>query len=222
MTGKHQSPVKYTSERQISNTVTDANYILCHECCFMMDSIDADIEHDHCLCPRCGTKLEFRLKNSMTRTWALLITAMIFFVPANIYPIMVVDSITGKVASTIMEGIVLFIAANEYFVALVIFVASIIVPAIKMVGMSIILLSIHKKSHYFYKHRSLMFRFIQFIGRWSMLDIFVVAIMVTLVNFGVVSTIHAGPAATSFGLVVIMTMYAAVTFDPRLIWDNHK
>jgi len=181
-----------------------------------------DIIHGHSLCPRCGGQLEFRLHNSMVRTWALLITALIFFIPANTYPIMVVDGLTGTVASTIIEGIVLFIAAKEYFVALVIFVASVIVPAIKLVGMSIILISIHKKTDYFYTHRSLMFRFIQFIGRWSMLDIFVVAIMVTLVNFGVVSTIHAGPGATSFGIVVIMTMYAATTFDPRLIWDNHK
>jgi paraquat-inducible protein A len=222
MTAENNTSVRDISAKKIPQTVTEANCTLCHECCLIINSADFDTQNNHYICPRCGTQLELRLQNSMARTWALLITAMIFFVPANIYPIMVVDSITGKVASTIMEGIVLFIAANDYFVALVIFIASIIVPAIKLVGMSIILLSIHKKSDYFYKHRSLMFRFIQFIGRWSMLDIFVVAIMVTLVNFGVVSTIHAGPGATSFGLVVIMTMYAAVTFDPRLIWDNHK
>jgi len=208
----------FTQQKKEPRTVTEANYTLCHECSYMVKSVK--LIEKHAMCPRCGTKLEFRLQNSMMRTWALLITAMIFFIPANIYPIMVVDALTGTVASTIMQGVVLFISAKEYFVALVIFVASIIVPAIKLVGMSIILYSIHKKTDYYYTHRSLMFRFIQFIGRWSMLDIFVVAIMVTLVNFGIVSTIHAGPGATSFGIVVILTMYAAVSFDPRLIWDN--
>ncbi|MFK5983950.1 MAG: paraquat-inducible protein A [Pseudomonadota bacterium] len=205
-------------DKAVPQTVSDANHVLCHECCLMIQNQAVDTHHY--LCPRCGTQLEIRLKNSMMRTWALLITAMIVFIPANIYPIMIVDAITGQVASTIMEGIVLFIESKEYFVAFVIFVASIIVPSVKLVGMSLILVSIHGKSPYFLKHRSLMFRFIQFIGRWSMLDIFVVAIMVTLVNFGTLSSIHAGPGATWFAIVVIMTMYAAITFDPRLIWDD--
>ncbi len=209
-----------TPKHEIKNpeTISDAGYILCHECCLMLkENLSNGSQH---LCPRCGSTLEKRLNNSLMRTWALVITALIFFIPANIYPIMVVDAVTGEVASTIMEGIVLFIKSKEYFVAIVIFIASIIVPSIKLVGMSVILISIHRKSQYFLKHRSLMFRFIQFIGRWSMLDIFVVAIMVTIVKFGMISSIHAGPGANAFAIVVVITMYAAATFDARLIWDK--
>ncbi len=198
-----------------------AGYCLCHDC-HQLNKIAPD--HDEAqydlLCSRCHASLHPRLSNSISRTWALLLTAMILFIPANIYPIMIVDTIAGKVESTIMEGIVVFIQSREYFVAIVIFIASIIVPAIKLVGLAIILYSIQKDSRTFRRHRSLMYRFIQFIGRWSMLDIFVVSIMVAIVNFGVVSQIYAGMGAVAFALVVIITMYAAITFDPRLIWDN--
>jgi len=200
-------------------TVHSAGLVLCHDCHQLLDCHQVRDLPDP-LCPRCGATLSSRLHNSLIRTWALLLTAVILFIPANIYPIMVVDSFAGEIPSTIMKGIVIFFKNREYFVAFVIFVASIVVPAFKLVGLVVILLAIQRKNQFFYTHRSNMFRFIQFIGRWSMLDIFVIAIMVAMVDFGTISTIHAGPAATSFAAVVVITMYAAVTFDPRLIWDH--
>jgi len=200
-------------------TVHSAGLVLCHECHKLHKCIDVK-NMPNPQCPRCGATLVSRLHNSLVRTWALLLTATILFIPANVYPIMVVDSFAGEVPSTIMKGIVIFFKNQEYFVAFIIFVASIVVPAFKLVGMAVILRAIQKKSQFYYTHRSSMFRFIQFIGRWSMLDIFVIAIMVAMVDFGTISTIHAGPAATSFAAVVVITMYAAVTFDPRLIWDD--
>jgi paraquat-inducible protein A len=194
-------------------TVTEIGCLLCHDCHLI-------IKGKYKLCPRCGAHLEVRLQNSFIRTLALLITATIIYIPANVYPIMVVDGINGEIASTIIWGIVLFFESKDYFVGAVIFIASILIPSTKLVGMFVILYSVKMKNKLFYKHRSLMFRFIQFIGRWSMLDIFVIAIMVSIVQFGTISSIHAGPGATSFGLVVVITMYAAITFDARLIWDS--
>jgi len=206
------------TEKNKSLTVHSAGLVLCHECHNLLSCSEVK-KLSSPQCPRCGSLLESRLHNSLVRSWALLITACILFIPANIYPIMIVDSFAGEIPSTIMKGIVIFFNTREYFVAFIIFVASIVVPAFKLVGMAVILLAIHYKSRFFYSHRSNMFRFIQFIGRWSMLDIFVIAIMVAMVDFGTLSTIHAGPAATSFAAVVVITMYATVSFDPRLIWD---
>lgn len=218
-TGPDTDTVSLKSKNKKSLTVHEAGLLLCHECHQLL-SCEQIKQQTLKQCPRCGAGLESRLHNSMVRTWALLIAAAILFIPANIYPIMVVDSFAGEIPSSIMKGIVIFFQSKDYFIAFIIFVASIVVPAFKLVGMAVILLAIQRKSQFFYQHRSLMFQFIQFIGRWSMLDIFVIAIMVAMVDFGAISTIHAGPAATSFAAVVVITMYAAVTFDPRLIWDD--
>ncbi len=208
-----------TSTKSIK-TLTSIGYLLCHECHMMIKAKSIVCDDKHKLCPRCGSHLQLRLQNSFIRTLALLITATIIYIPANIYPIMVVDGINGEISSTIIWGIVLFFESKDYFVGIVIFIASILIPSTKLVGMFVILYSVKMKNKLFYKHRSSMFRFIQFIGRWSMLDIFVIAIMVSIVQFGLVSSIHAGPGATYFGLVVVITMYAAITFDARLIWDS--
>lgn len=205
------------------HTLQDAGFWLCRDCHQInriTPKVIANLDSHDVLCARCGAAIHPRVTDSISRTWALLLTAFVLFIPANLYPIMIVDSIAGQVASTIMEGIVLFIESGEYFVAFVIFTASIVVPAFKLVGLSVILYSIQTNSPFFRRHRSAMFRFIQFIGRWSMLDIFVVSIMVAIVQFGILSQIRAGFGATAFALVVIITMYAAQTFDPRLIWEG--
>lgn len=121
--------------------------------------------------------------------------------------------------STIMDGILYFFHSGEYGIGLIIFIASILVPLFKIVGMTLILLSIRFKWRTWLRHKTLLFRFIQFIGRWSMLDIFVIALMSALVDFGGFTSTQVGPAATYFTAVVICSMFAAITFDPRLLWD---
>ena len=171
-------------------------------------------------CPRCNARLHIRKPNSLTRTWALLISSLIFLFPANLLPIMNVTYLGEKEPNTIMEGIEQFIQSGDYFIAMIIFFASILVPVFKIVGIMLIMISIQKKWKTWLRHRTLMFRIISFIGRWSMLDIFVIAIIVALVNLGTLTYITPAPAATYFAAVVVLTMLAANTFDPRLIWEE--
>jgi paraquat-inducible protein A len=170
-------------------------------------------------CPRCGHGLHPRKPNSIGRTWALLITAAILTLPANLLPIMEVDYLGVPDRSTIMDGIVYFFKEGSYGIGLVIFVASVLVPLFKIVGLVIILLSIHYRWQSWLRHKTIMFRAIEFIGRWSMLDIFVITLLCSLAQFGFLSTINAAPAALYFTGVVLSTMFAALSFDPRLLWD---
>ncbi|WP_068827161.1 paraquat-inducible protein A [Pseudomonas sp. BMS12] len=194
----------------------DAGIIVCDDCHKLEYLREGEVQH----CARCGSKLHARRPNSIVRTWALLITAAILYIPANLLPIMTVSSLGRGMPSTIMGGVLELIHAEMLPVALVVFVASILVPTFKLVGIAMLLYSVQRHQPMSARQRILMYRFIEWIGRWSMLDIFVIAILVSLINFGNLATITAGPGAAAFASVVILTMLAAVTFDPRLIWDN--
>ena len=195
----------------------DAGIIVCDECHQLNRAAQDD---DHGTCSRCGASLHARRPNSLTRTWALLITAAILYVPANVLPIMTVNFLGNGAPSTIMGGVLELIHAEMVPVALVVFVASILVPTFKLVGIALLLYSVQRRLPMSPRQRILMYRFIEWIGRWSMLDIFVIAILVALVNFGNLASIEANLGAAAFASVVVITMIAAVTFDPRLIWDN--
>ncbi len=132
---------------------------------------------------------------------------------------MKVDYLGSQEYSTILDGIIYFFKEGSYGIGIVILTASVLVPVFKIAGIIMILMSIHYRWETWLKHKTIMFRFIEFIGRWSMLDIFVIALLTVLVNFGFFSTISAASAATYFCGVVISTMLAAITFDTRLIWD---
>lgn len=195
----------------------DANLWVCGDC-HQITRVQANAVDP--TCRRCGTRLYARKPNSIARTWALLITATVLYVPANLLDIMTINLFGSPAPSTIMGGVVELVHADMIPIALVVFVASIVVPTFKLIGIALLLYSVQRHQRLSPKQRILMYRFIEWIGRWSMLDIFVIAILVALVNFGNVTTIEAGPAAAAFCAVVIMTMLAALTFDPRLIWDN--
>lgn len=171
-------------------------------------------------CRRCGARLYSRKPNSIQRTWALLITAIIAYIPANLLPIMSVSLLGKGDASTIMEGVIHLVHAKMYPIAFVVFFASIVVPTFKLVGLGLLLVSVQKHQIISAKQRIIMYRFIEWIGRWSMLDIFVIATLVAVVRFDNLAQIEAGAGALAFSIVVILTMLAAMTFDPRLIWDN--
>ena len=173
------------------------------------------------LCPRCGASIHFRKPDSIGRTWALLITAAILVFPANLLPVMRVYSRNVPDDSTIMEGIIYFFKEGSYGIGIIIFTASILIPFFKITGISLILFSIHFKWKTRLKQKALMFRFIQFVGRWSMLDIFVITLLQAFIDFGILSSIAPAPAAAYFTGVVVVTMFAAITFDPRLMWDEY-
>lgn len=196
-----------------------ASHLVCHTC-HKMVWFNNEAAPSYSKCPRCGEKLHHRKKNSIMRTWALLCTAILFTFPANILPIMEVEHFGVPERSTIMDGIVYFFQDGSYGIGIIILTASILVPLFKIIGLTIILLSIHFQWHTGLRRKTTMFRLIEFIGRWSMLDIFVIALLCTLVQFGFLSTISTAPAAFHFTCVVVSTMLAAVTFDTRLLWDK--
>lgn len=195
----------------------DAGILICTEC-HELNKQEADTDEQ--LCTRCGALIHARRPNSLTRTWALLITAAILYIPANLLPIMTVNSLGQGDPSTIMSGVIQLVQHGMFPIAAVVFIASILVPTFKLVGIGLLLFSVQRHQPLSAQQRIVMYRFIEFIGRWSMLDIFVIAILVAVVNFGRLASVEANLGAAAFASVVILTMFAAVTFDPRLIWDN--
>ena len=188
--------------------------VACHACGLLNDGA-CDGRH----CRRCGAVLHRRIPNSITWTWALLAAAALLYVPANILPVMYTESIGGTGGDTIMSGVVLFWETGSPGLAIVIFVASVLVPVLKLVALAVLAGTAQWGSRWAPAGRTRVYRMVEFIGRWSMLDIFVVTLTVALVRFQTLAVITAGPGALAFGCVVILTMIASAQFDPRLIWD---
>lgn len=201
-----------------SMTAAAASLLSCHSC-NLLSKMSGSHGHSHALCPRCGAPLHQRKTNSLTRTWALVIAAFIFYIPANVLPITVVTSLGKTQADTIMSGVIYFVQTGMWPIALVIFVASVAVPLLKLFVLAFLLISVQRKSRWRPEDRTRLYRIAEAVGRWSMVDIFVVTILVALVKLGGLATIDAGPAASYFAAVVVTTMFAAMSFDPRLIWD---
>ena len=195
----------------------DAGIVVCNEC-HELNRQEPDSTSQ--TCTRCGAIVHARRPNSIARTWALLIAASILYIPANILPIMTVSTLGQGSPDTIMSGVIQLVQHGMFPIAAVVFVASILVPTFKLVGIALLLFSVQRHQPLSARQRIVMYRFIEFIGRWSMLDIFVIAILVAVVNFGRLASVEANLGAAAFASVVILTMLAAVTFDPRLIWDN--
>ncbi|MCI5151250.1 MAG: paraquat-inducible membrane protein A [Candidatus Electrothrix sp. MAN1_4] len=202
-----------------AQTGREAGLLLCQSC-HKIIRLPSGVQREKLHCPRCGELLHLRKENSIDRSWALIVTALILTLPANLLPIMSVAKMGRVTQSTIINGILLFFQGGSYGIGLIILTASILVPLFKIIGMTVILISIHYQWTTWLRHKGLMFRFIQFVGRWSMLDIFVIALLCSLVRFGSLSTVEVAPAALYFSAVVLSTMFAAISFDPRLLWDS--
>lgn len=196
-----------------ARTARDLNLASCHTCCKLVP-----VEQHHC--PRCGSVVHQRETDSLQRTLALLVTASILYVPANLYPIMYTDQLGRTEASTIIGGVVLLIKLGSVPIAAVIFIASVMVPLGKLFAMFYLVWTVERHSPLEPRQRTVMYQVTEFIGKWSMVDVFVVAILVALVNLGGLLVIRPGIAALSFAGVVIVTMIAAESFDSRLIWDE--
>ncbi len=185
----------------------------CH-LCFKLTPVD----QGHC--PRCGSSLHLRKTDSLQRTLALLITANVLYLPANLFPIMYTDQLGSTIPSTIMGGVILLIQLGSVPIAAVIFIASVVVPLGKFLVMYYLVWAASHRSEYGHRQRTQLYRITEFVGKWSMIDVFVVAILVALVHLGGVVEIRPGIAALSFAAVVITTMIAAESFDSRLLWDQ--
>ena len=204
---------------QTQLTAQSAGLVQCGDCHKLLNYLATE-QGERLICPRCGATGHKRKPDSLSRTWALVITALICLIPANLFPMMtVIYEGTGE-PSTIIDGVILLVKLNTIPIALVIFIASIAVPFLKLGGLIVLMLSVQLKWNLSQRQRTLAYRIIEVIGRWSMLDIFVISILVALVKLGSIAEIEGGAAATFFVSAVVITIFAAMSFDPRLIWDE--
>ena len=206
-------------------TAREAGLISCHFCHNLnsmpvVENCDVAPEKEQeIICYVCGSVIHSRIPNSLNKTWALVIAAIILYIPANTQAIMTVQLWGDGRPDTIMSGVLSLLHGGMWPLALLIFLASVFIPIAKLLTLVYLLLSIHFSSMWRPKERTQLYRITEFIGRWSMIDIFVIGILVALVQFGNTATVTPGIGALSFAAVVICTMVAAHSFDPRLIWD---
>ena len=199
-------------------TAKQLGLVSCHDC-HLLSRWQPASTGQKAFCTRCGAALHLRKPNSITRTWALVIAAFILYIPANVLPITVTTSLGHTQSDTIMSGVIYFLLHGSPEIALVIFVASIFIPILKLIVMAFLLISVQRKSGWRPRDRTQLYQIVHVIGRWSMVDVYVVTILVALVKLGVFANIDAGAAGLYFASMVMISMIAAESFDPRLIWD---
>jgi paraquat-inducible protein A len=199
-------------------TAAGMGMVSCHYCATLWKDAKT---HDHC--GRCGAKLHLRKPDSLNRTWAFLIAACIMYVPANILPVMITTSLLGeKQQDTIMSGIIYFWVSGSWVLAIIVFIASFLVPLFKLVVLTLLVIMARRHSDWRLLQRAKLYRLVELTGRWSMLDVFVVTLLAGLVQIKGFATIQAGMGIAAFAAVVILTMLASLSFDPRLTWDVTK
>ncbi|MCW8875519.1 MAG: paraquat-inducible protein A [Kangiellaceae bacterium] len=191
---------------------SNGKVINCHVCLTLNSC-----EHNECRI--CQSKLHSRNKHSLQNTIALLFTGFLFYIPANVMPIMYTNLLGQKTGNTILGGVITLWQQGSYPIALIIFIASVLVPIGKMIALAWLCYGVATDRFSSYQKHHTLYRLTEFIGRWSMVDVFVVAILVALIQMGNLMSIYPGVAAIAFAGMVIATMLAAMTFDPRLIWD---
>ena len=194
------------------NTDINNNLILCTTC----NTLNEEVEQ----CSLCGCTLHQRKPYSIALTWALILAATFFLIPANVLIIMTVATYEGPEPGTIMDGVIYFYKHKIYYISFIIFFFSIVVPVAKIAVLYYLLYIIHAKKTIALKRKMLYYKIIHFIGKWSVLDIFVVAIMTALVQFGSIGHVTVGSGVTAFAMVVILTILATSSFDTRLLWDE--
>ncbi|TVQ34421.1 MAG: paraquat-inducible protein A [Geminicoccaceae bacterium] len=187
--------------------------VACHTCHWLAPAVARR-------CPRCNATLHHRKARSLQRSWAFLIAAAVLYIPANLYPMMIISQLGRTDPTTILGGVVDLFAAQLYGIAVIVFVASILVPVAKIVGLAWLLIATQRRSADSLRSRTRAYAAIEFVGRWSMVDVFMVAILASLVNVPGLLSIEPGIGAFAFASVVILTMFASASYDPRLAWDG--
>lgn len=188
-------------------------------CCGLVSRPPLNAQRAAPHCPRCGARLRHRQQNSIARSWALLLAAAVLYIPANTLPIMTVTSFGHGEADTIFSGVISLAHAGMWPLAALVFFASITVPVLKLVSMSVLLATTRHGARSWLRQRTLLYRITDSIGRWSMIDVFMISILTALVRLGAIASVHPGPGVLAFCAVVILTMLGASSFDPRLMWD---
>jgi paraquat-inducible protein A len=200
----------------MTRTAASEGLMLCDVCSLLNRRVEG---MEHAACARCGAHLAMRRPDSIQRAWAFLIAASILYIPANALPIMHSGSLYGQQSDTIWSGIVWLWQTGSWVLALIVFVASMVVPIAKIISLAVLLTAAQRRSTWNPQRRAMLFRVTHWIGRWSMVDIYVGATLVALVQFKAFASIEPGTGAIAFGAVVVLTMLATQSFDPRLTWD---
>ncbi|MFH6565628.1 paraquat-inducible protein A [Pseudomonas kulmbachensis] len=175
--------------------------------------------HEH-HCPRCYARVHSRKPDSIARTWALLLAGLIFYVPANVLPVMRTSVFGSTSENTILSGVVEFWHSGSWDIAALIFFASVVVPCLKFAVLVVLLVTCQRKSRWAMRERAWLYRLVEGLGYWSMLDVLVVALIAALVQFRSLSAVEPLLGIVFFGCVVVLMMLATMSFDPRLIWDT--
>ncbi|WP_431132212.1 paraquat-inducible protein A [Variovorax paradoxus] len=198
-------------------TAASLGLLACPHC----DAVWRDAQ-DGEACGRCGTRLYTRKPYSLNRTWAFLIAACIMYIPANLLPVMITRTLFGAQYDTILSGVIYFWVSGAYGLAAIIFIASFLVPLFKLTVLILLALLAQRGSGWRRPERAKLYHIIEIIGRWSMLDVFVVSLLAGLVQIQGFAVINAGVGIAAFGSVVVLTMLASLSFDPRLSWDSRQ
>ncbi len=196
-------------------TARDMGLVACRRCARVW-------QMDQEVCGRCGAALASRDHTSLSRVWAWLVMGISFYIPANIYPMLSTTVLLRSTEDTIIGGAIELIHHDSVGIAIIILVASVLIPVAKFVAIAYLALSIRRSSDLSAQSRHRLYELVEYIGRWSMIDVFVVAILSSLVQLNVAASINPGVASLSFALSVIFTMLSAQAFDSRMIWDNIK
>jgi paraquat-inducible protein A len=198
-------------------SAAQAGLVSCETCGLLSRPVHA-AEPGHC--PRCSAELVWRRHQSIQRTWAFIVAAAICYVPANLLPVMSTKTVVSYEPETIMGGVIFLYSSGSWPLALIVLIASVMIPLGKLVALAYLLLTVQRGSIKNNRDRARLYRLVDLIGRWSMLDVFVDTFVVALVQLQPLMSVEAGPGVAFFMTVVVLTMLAAQSFDPRLIWDS--
>jgi len=197
-------------------TAAQAGLVSCEACGILSRPAGGtDLGH----CPRCGTELAWRRHGSIQRTWALVIAAAICYIPANVLPVLTTTALGSTDSDTIMGGVVFLYTSGSWPLALAVLVASVMIPLGKLMALTYLLITVQRGVPGNDRDRTRLYRLVEVVGRWSMLDVFVDTFTVALVQLQPLMSVAPGPGLFFFAAVVVLTMLAVECFDPRLIWD---
>lgn len=177
-------------------------------------------ENDSTVCPVCSSTIDHRKPDSITRSLAFLICAAILYIPANLLPVMTTSTFFNTESDTIISGVIVLINSGSWPLGVLVFFASIVVPLMKIISLTILIITVKFRSAWAPMQRTKLYKLIEFVGRWSMLDIYVITLLAGLVQIQSLATIQPESGAIAFGAVVVLTILSAASFDTRLIWDN--